>query len=290
MARFRYGPWHGGPDPLAPPFDVRAALDQIGQEVLSAGTLRDALRELRERGVDGRGGLDRLAERLRKLRAAARRRGDLGGTLDQVRAALDQALAAEREALAGADDDGARLAEMELDTLPDDVAGAVRGLSDYEWRSPEARQTYEQIKQMLQREVLDAQFAGMKQALESPDPEAMQRVKDMLADLNSLLAAHARNEDTDQQFADFMATSRRVLPRAARERRGADRRPGPAAGRRAADDGLAESGTARTDGSAHAAGAAGRRPGFGDGAALGQSPRPATGSGPGVAERHAIGR
>ena len=212
MARFRYGPWHGGPDPLAPPFDVRAALDQIGQEVLSAGTLRDALRELRERGVDGRGGLDRLAERLRKLRAAARRRGDLGGTLDQVRAALDQALAAEREALAGADDDGARLAEMELDTLPDDVAGAVRGLSDYEWRSPEARRTYEQIKQMLQREVLDAQFAGMKQALESPDPEAMQRVKDMLADLNSLLAAHARNEDTDQLFADFMARHGEFFP------------------------------------------------------------------------------
>ena len=126
--RVRYGPWHGGPDPLKPPFDVRAALDQIGQEVLSAGSLRDALRDLRQRGVDGRGGLDRLAERLRKLRAAARRRGDLGGTLDQIRAALDQALAAEREALAGADDDGARLAEMELDTLPDDVAGAVRGL------------------------------------------------------------------------------------------------------------------------------------------------------------------
>ena len=137
--RFRYGPWHGGPDPLAPPYDVRAALDQIGQDVLSAGTVRDALRELLQRGLDGRGGLDRLAERLRKLRAAARRRGDLGGTLDQVRAALDQALAAEREALAGADDDGARLAEMELDTLPDDVAGAVRGLADYQWRSPEAR-------------------------------------------------------------------------------------------------------------------------------------------------------
>ena len=23
--RFRYGPWRGGPDPLKPPFDVRAA-------------------------------------------------------------------------------------------------------------------------------------------------------------------------------------------------------------------------------------------------------------------------
>jgi uncharacterized protein with von Willebrand factor type A (vWA) domain len=57
---------------------------------------------------------------------------------------------------------------------------------------------------MLRREVLDAQFAGLKQALESPDPEAMQRIKDMLADLNSLLASHARSEDTTDQFAAFM--------------------------------------------------------------------------------------
>ena len=103
--RFRYGPWRGGPDPLAPPYDVRAALDEIGEDVLSGGTVRDALRELMRRGLDGRGGLDELAQRLRKLRAAARKRGDLGGTLDQIRAALDQALAAEREQLAGMDGD-----------------------------------------------------------------------------------------------------------------------------------------------------------------------------------------
>ena len=172
--------------------------------MLSAGTVRDALRELMQRGLDGRGGLDKLAQRLRKLRAAARKRGDLGGTLDQIRAALDQALAAEREQLAGMDGDEHRLAEMELETIPDDVAGAVRALSDYQWRSDEARQTYQAITQMLQREVLDAQFAGMKQALEGQDPEAMQQVKDMLADLNDLLAKHARNEDTTDAFAEFM--------------------------------------------------------------------------------------
>jgi uncharacterized protein with von Willebrand factor type A (vWA) domain len=96
------------------------------------------------------------------------------------------------------------MAELELDTLPDDVAGAVRALSDYTWHSPEAKATYEAIKNMLRSEVLDAQFAGMKQALEGGDPEAMARIKDMLADLNSLLAAHARQEDTTDQFAEFM--------------------------------------------------------------------------------------
>jgi uncharacterized protein with von Willebrand factor type A (vWA) domain len=210
--RFRYGAWRGGPDPLKPPFDVREAIDKIGHDVLSAGTVRNALRDLLRRGVDDRGGLDRLAERVRKLRAQARRRGDLGAVLDQVRAALDQALAAERETLAGTDSEDARLAELELDTVPDDVAGAVRALDHYSWRSEQAREIFEAIKDMLQREVLDAQFAGIKQALESPDPEAMQRVKDMLADLNALLAAHARQEDTTDQFAEFMERHGEFFP------------------------------------------------------------------------------
>ena len=202
--RFRYAPWTGGPDPLAPPFDVRGALDEVGHDVLAGGSLRESLRELLRRGMDGRRGLDDLAERVRRLREAARRRGDLGGTLDQVRTMLDQALADERETLAGEDGDDARLAEMDLATIPDDVAGAVRALSDYEWHSDEARQTYEQIARLLQREVVGAQFEGLKQVLSGNDPEAMQRVKDMLADLNQLLAAHARGEDTEDQFRDFM--------------------------------------------------------------------------------------
>jgi uncharacterized protein with von Willebrand factor type A (vWA) domain len=210
--RFRYGPWAGGPDPLAPPYDLLATIDRIGADVLSAGSVKDALRELRRRGLDGRGGLDRIADKLRKMREQARRRGDLGGTLDQVRAALDQALTTERETLAAAADDDARIAEMDLATLPDDLAAAIRQLAEYNWRSDEARAIYQSIHDMLRRDVLDAQFAGMKQALESPDPAMMQQVKDMLSDLNALLAAHARQEDTTDQFADFMAQHGEFFP------------------------------------------------------------------------------
>jgi uncharacterized protein with von Willebrand factor type A (vWA) domain len=202
--RFRYGPWSGGPDPLAPPYDVRAVLDEVGRDVLEGGSLRDALRDIMRRGIDGHRGIDDLRRQLRKLRERARRRGDLAGTLDQVRAALDQALAAERDELARATDEAARFAEMELDTVPDDVAGAVRALSDYQWRSDEARRIYESIAEMLRREVLDAQFAGLKRALGGNDPASMQHVKDMLADLNALLAAHARGEDTTDRFNEFM--------------------------------------------------------------------------------------
>src|SRR5439155_186688 len=44
FSRNRYGAWRGGPDPLAPPYDVRAAVDEVGADVLAGGSLRDALR------------------------------------------------------------------------------------------------------------------------------------------------------------------------------------------------------------------------------------------------------
>ncbi|HET7477633.1 MAG TPA: hypothetical protein VFJ97_16625 [Dermatophilaceae bacterium] len=210
--RFRYGPWRGGRDPLAPPYDVRAALDEVGRDVLAGGSLREALRDLLRRGRQGRDGLDELVERVRRMRQQVRRRGNLAGTLDRVRAALDQALAAERDELAAADDDAARLAEMELATIPDDVAGAVRALADYDWRSAQARAAYESIRDMLRREVLGAQFAGMKNALSQGDPEAMRQIRDMLDDLNQLLAAHARGEDTTDRFEQFMARHGELFP------------------------------------------------------------------------------
>ena len=202
---YRYGSWAGGADPLAPPLDVRAALDELGEDVLAGSSLRDALRRMLRRGVDGRRGLDALRRDVRRRREHLQRSGDLAGTVDRVRQALDQVLAAEHEQLAGEPGDDARLAEAELAGLPPDTSGAVRELSSYAWHSEEARAGYQEIQAMLRREVLDAQFAGMKQALSGQDPAASQAVRDMLADLNALLAAHAAGHDTTEQFADFMA-------------------------------------------------------------------------------------
>jgi uncharacterized protein with von Willebrand factor type A (vWA) domain len=200
---YRYGAWHGGPDPLEPPFDARAAVDELGRDLLEGRSVREALRDLLNRGADGRRGLRDVRRQLQRERRRLQR-GRLDGTLDRVRQLLDQAIAAEREVLAGDPSDEARLAEMSLDALPPDTAGAVRELAEYDWRSPEARAGYERIRELLRDEVLDAQFAGMKQLLQNGDSEAMQRVRDMLADLNALLADHARGEDTQEQFDQFM--------------------------------------------------------------------------------------
>jgi uncharacterized protein with von Willebrand factor type A (vWA) domain len=209
---YRYGRWRGGPDPLAPPYDLGEAVDQIGDSVLAGSGVREALRELLRRGMDGRRGLDELRRSVRERLRQARSAGRMDGTLQEVRELLDRALEAERRELFPDPDDAARLAEAELDALPDDTAGAVRALKDYPWRSPEARQAYEQIQDLLRREVLDSSFSSMKQALENATPEDMQAVKDMVADLSSLIDAHNRGEDTDQQFRDFMDKHGQFFP------------------------------------------------------------------------------
>ncbi len=206
MSRFRYGRWRGGPDPLAGPLDVRRAVDEIGEQVLEGTSVRDAVRNLLRRGTPDTRGLRDLQASVERRRRELRRSGNLRGTLERVRELLQQAVDAEREALSMDDSLEARLAEADLDTLPSDTARAVRALENHEWRSPQAQAAYDEIKQMLRRDVLDQQFAGMRQALEQTanDPESASRLRDMLSDLNSLLSKHARGEDTAEDFQQFM--------------------------------------------------------------------------------------
>ncbi|GAB3839304.1 hypothetical protein ACFPIJ_35080 [Dactylosporangium cerinum] len=208
--RFRYGAWRGGPDPLAPPYDVRAAVDQVGAEVLDGGSLREALRNLLRNGPDGGRGLDDLLARARRLRREAMRRGDLDGAVTRAQQLLDQAVATERDALAALDSDDARFAEAQLANLPRSTSKAVSELSEYQWTSPEARALYQQILDQLRNEVLGQRFQGMKEALQ--DPAMQERMREMLQDLNALLGKHARGENTDDAFAQFMAQHGEFFP------------------------------------------------------------------------------
>ena len=212
MGTYRYGPYTDGPDPLAPPYDVRGALDALGDSVLEGSTPGDALRELQRRGVPGRRGLDDLLRRVRERQREIRSSGRLDGTLDQVRSLLDTAIGQERAELFPDPSDEARMREADLDGLPPDTAQAVRQLADYDWRSAAARETFDRLKDLLRREVLDSQFRGMKQVLQNPDPEAMQRVKDMLGDLNAMLEADARGDHTPEDFERFMDTYGELFP------------------------------------------------------------------------------
>ncbi|PZO69622.1 MAG: hypothetical protein DI634_05570 [Kocuria palustris] len=203
----RYGRYRGGPDPLAPPPDLTEALDAIGRDVMEGYLPQDALREFLRRGGRGQRGLDDLSRRVNQRRRELLGKHSLGGTLDEVKSLLEQAVRLEREQLlrdARMDPTDRQLREMQLGALPSSTAAAVSELADYDWASQQARQTYEQIKDKLGREVLDQRFAGMKQALEGATEEDRQAISQMLADLNELLAKHARGEDTPEDFEQFM--------------------------------------------------------------------------------------
>lgn len=207
----RYGPYTGG-DPLAPPVDLRDALAAIGDDVMAGASPKRALRELLRRGHDGMRGLDKLAAQANRRRRQLLDRTNLDGTLQEVRELLDRAVLEERKELARALDDDARFAEMWIEELPPSTAQAVQELADYDWRSAQARQDYEKIRDLLGREMLDQRFSGMKQALEGATDEDRQRISEMLEDLNDLLDKHSRGEDTEEDFEQFMAQHGEFFP------------------------------------------------------------------------------
>ena len=134
--------------------------------------------------MQNRRGLDELTREVWQRRSRLQRENRLDGTLQEVRELLQRALDAERDALGRQDTDDARFREMQLDALPSDTGGAVRELDSYDWQSGDAREAYQEIRDLLGREMLDQRFAGMKQAMENATPEDVERIREMLDDLN----------------------------------------------------------------------------------------------------------
>jgi pentatricopeptide repeat protein len=203
----RFRKYDGG-DPLAPPVDIAEALEAIGEDVMAGYSPERAMREFLRRGGQDQAGLDDLARRVAERRRELTERHHLDGTLQEIRELLDKAVLEERKQLARdamMDDADRAFREMQLEGLPPNVASAVSELSTYDWQSSEAREAYEEIKDLLGRELLDQRFAGMKNALENATDEDRAAINEMLTDLNELLEKHQRGEDTQQDFDEFMA-------------------------------------------------------------------------------------
>ncbi|MFE4000865.1 hypothetical protein ACFX43_18990 [Nocardioides sp. YIM B13467] len=210
----RYKKYAGG-DPLAPPVDIAEALDAIGEDVMSGYSPERAMREFLRRGGQDQRGLDDIARQVAERRRELLQRHNLDGTLEQVRELLDKAVLEERKQLARdvTMDDGDRaFREMQIDNLSPNTAAAVSELASYDWTSREAREAYEEIKDLLGRELLDQRFKGMKQALEGATDEDREAIAEMLRDLNELLDKHNRGEDTPEDFDEFMAKHGQYFP------------------------------------------------------------------------------
>jgi uncharacterized protein with von Willebrand factor type A (vWA) domain len=97
----------------------------------------------------------------------------------------------------------AKRKQHQLDMLPDDPAGQIKELSEnYEFMDQQAREKFQELLDMLQKQIMQQYFQGMKDMLQNVTPEDLQRMQNMLRDLNQML--RDRMQGKEPKFDEFM--------------------------------------------------------------------------------------
>ena len=218
--RFRYSPWDGSQRGFE--LDALDVMEQLTDDLLYHGDLNSALRRMMQQGFEDRNGeqvqgLRDLLEQLRDRRQDALDRFDLGGVYDDIAGELRDVVQQERNELqrqldaadASGDQRRRELAQdsaanrnLELDMLPPDLAGQVKGLEQYDFTSAEAAERFEQLVDRLREQLMQQYVNQMAGDLQNMTPQDMARMKDMLAELNQMLEQRERGEEPD--FDGFM--------------------------------------------------------------------------------------
>lgn len=215
--RARYYRWDGSQDPLGPDLDVAELLDEISDDLLSGFGPDWAIRRLMRRGMSGRmGGLDALRRRIREQRNRLAEGLNLEGPMKEVQEKLNEILASERETLGALDTEDARMREAFLDDLPQNPAGSIKQLMEYRFVNPEAQQKFDELVESIQREILSSYFRHLSGAIQNVTPEDVARMREMLRELNEMVAARERGDPYDfdgfmERYGDFFPENPRNL-------------------------------------------------------------------------------
>ncbi|MGD1035110.1 MAG: VWA domain-containing protein [Candidatus Dormibacteria bacterium] len=201
MPAHRFSAWDGTQEPLGP--DVEELFGRLSEDVFHGWDFESALRRLMEKGWrDGRGkrltGMDEMLEQLKRRRQAQLERFNLDSVFTDMREKLDRVISQERrgiqDRLENAPAEGRRLLERvaaergrQLDELPPDPGGAIRGLRDYEFMDSRAEAEFQQLLDEIRRNVVDAQFREMTRSMQAMSGAEMAELREMAGDLNRLL-------------------------------------------------------------------------------------------------------
>jgi uncharacterized protein with von Willebrand factor type A (vWA) domain len=172
-----------------------------------------------------------MMDKIRHKRKEIEESGDLGGVYAEIAEALKDIIDEERHAVENAVRDAeasgderraqtAQDAAMErnfrLDMMPDDLAGMVRELQNYDFESQEARQRFEEMLDKLRQQMMQQVVDQMSEGMQNMQPEDMARMKDMMAALNDMLDKRERGEDPEfekfmEEFGDFFPENPETL-------------------------------------------------------------------------------
>ena len=195
-SRFTYSRWDGTQRGFE--LDADSLLDELADDLTYHGDINTAMRKMMQNGLkDANGnnmpGLRELMKRLREQREKIQERGDLGGVYKEIADELNDIVDEERQVVGN---------NFTLDMLPDDLAGKIRELQHYDFKSPSAKQRFDGLMDKLREQLMQQQLDQMSSAVQNMSPEQMARTKDMMAALNEMLERRRNGEDP--QFEQFM--------------------------------------------------------------------------------------
>jgi uncharacterized protein with von Willebrand factor type A (vWA) domain len=202
--------------------DADQLLEAMSDDLLSDGDPWSALRRLFQRGAknpDGANlpGLQDLLNRLRRQRQQQLDRYDLSSVLDDIKQKLDTIMKTEREGIerrvADAKDraqkglapesfrqameQAAAEHKRTLDEMPESPAGRIQGLQNYEFMDPDAHRLFWKLMKGLQQQMLQPFLSNMQKALGNMSPQDLERMREMLRDLNRMLQDRAEGREPD---------------------------------------------------------------------------------------------
>lgn len=194
--------------------ELRERVEQARRRELSRMGLEGPLQEVAEelsRIVDA----ERAALELADLAGPAPVPGD-GTAQSEDEAPPDDRARSDGPASAGGSADGGGLdaradRHAQLDALPDDVAGRIAALQQYEFFDARAAADFAALVERLRRDVAEATFGRLAQALGQADEADLARTRDLLAEINAMVAERERGEDITGHWQDFATRYADVL-------------------------------------------------------------------------------
>jgi uncharacterized protein with von Willebrand factor type A (vWA) domain len=198
---FRYSRWDGTQN--VPDFSADDVLDDIADDILGYGDLKTALQRLMNQGLkppqgERTPGLRDLLDKLRQRRQQRLKDHDLGSAVEDIERKLEQVVQTERKAIEERLQHAERQQRQQaLDQVPPDAAGRLRELQKYDFFDADAKRQFEELLNSLRQQMMQPFMQGMQNALQQLSPEDLRRMREMIQDLNRMLAQKADGEEPD---------------------------------------------------------------------------------------------